>query len=218
VSALRLTSTLLLALTLVGCWKDDMSDDGHFKPLEGTSFFADGKVARPLINGTVPRGHKMINDPLYAVTAPDPATENANFAEPMTTERIARGREQFTIFCAVCHGALGDGNGMIVQRGFPRPPSLVKWIDRPLTDRETALQARAPGHYFNVISHGYGAMYSYGDRIQPADRWNIVGYIRALQLGGPLSENKAVSGSTQPAASGQAGSTPQTTGQQIPTK
>ena len=187
----------LVLLTLIaGCWKDDMSDDAHAKPLEASSFFADGKLARPLINGTVPRGHKTINDPLYAVTGGDPAVENAGFPFPITRADLDAGQEQFAIFCMPCHGGLGDGNGMIVQRGFPRPPSFVKWVDRPLTDREKNLQATAPGHYYNVISHGYGAMYSYGDRIKPADRWRIVAYVRALQL----SERKTpATASTRPA-------------------
>ena len=92
--------------------------------------------------------------------------------KPVTREMLARGRERFDIYCAVCHGATGDGNGMIVQRGFPKPPSLH---DRGLRD--------APiGHFFDVMTNGYGVMYSYAARVTPDDRWAIAAYIRALQL------------------------------------
>lgn len=171
-SVRSMTISALLLLASVGCWKDDMADDAHAKPLEKNTFFADGKMARPLINGTVPRGGKMIQDPLYAVTAPDPAMTNAGFPQPVTEASLKRGQERYDIYCAACHGGLGDGNGMIVQRGFPKPPSFY----------EQRLRDAKPGHFFNVITHGYGAMYSYNDRITPADRWNIVGYVKALQL------------------------------------
>jgi mono/diheme cytochrome c family protein len=86
-------------------------------------------------------------------------------------EVLARGQERFNIYCSMCHGQTGDGNGMIVQRGFVRPPSYH--IDR--------LRTAPVGHFYQVITNGYGAMYSYGDRIPPADRWAIVAYIRTLQ-------------------------------------
>jgi mono/diheme cytochrome c family protein len=163
-----------------GCWRDDMADDGHIKPYEPTQFFADGKTARPLVNGTVPRGHRMVADPLYAVVAPvGPVAQSFEFA--LTPADLDRGRQQFTIYCAVCHGALGDGNGMIVQRGFPRPPSF--YLQR--------LRDAAPGHFYNVISNGYGAMYSYNDRVRPDDRWRIAGYVRALQLSDPKNTGLA---------------------------
>ena len=155
-----------------GCWRDDMADDAHGKPMEAAPFFADGKLARPLINGTVPRGGKVIGDPMYAVTNAPPAMETAGFPSQVTPDKLERGREQLTIFCAPCHGALGDGHGMIVQRGFPRPPSYY----------EKRLRDAAPGHFYNVITHGYGAMYSYGDRIGEEDRWRVVAYVKALQM------------------------------------
>jgi mono/diheme cytochrome c family protein len=171
-STARIIAGSFLVLALCGCWRDDMADESHAKPMEPSAFFSDGKLARPLINGTVPRGHKTIADPLYAVTNAPPALETAGFAFPITPQHLERGREQFTIFCAPCHGALGDGHGMIVQRGFPRPPSYY----------EKRLRDAAPGHFFNVISHGYGAMYSYGDRIGEDDRWKVVAYVKALQM------------------------------------
>jgi len=167
-------ASLLLVLATTGCWRDDMSDDAHAKPMESSSFFSDGKLARPLINGTVPRGHKTVADPLYAVSNAPPAMETAGFPPTFqaTPQTLERGREQFTIFCAPCHGALGDGHGMIVQRGFPRPPSYY----------ERRLRDAAPGHFYNVISHGYGAMYSYAERIEENDRWKVVAYVKALQM------------------------------------
>ena len=171
-STLRIILAVAAAALLAGCWKDDMADDAHAKPMEASPFFSDGKLARPLINGTVPRGHKTINDPIYAVTNAPAGTETANFPSALTANDLEVGRQQFTIFCTPCHGALGDGNGMIVQRGFPRPPSFY----------EQRLRNAMPGHFYNVITHGYGAMYSYAERIKPDDRWRVAGYVRALQL------------------------------------
>ncbi len=91
---------------------------------------------------------------------------------PVTLALLARGQERFRIYCTPCHSELGDGHGMVVQRGFPAPPSYH--IDR--------LRAAPVEHFYEVITHGYGAMYSYADRVQPADRWAIASYIRALQL------------------------------------
>ena len=170
-------SIAILSLALAaGCWRDDMSDDAHYKPEERSDFFPDGQLARPLVQGTVPRGGRIVNDPIYAVTAPTTAPASS-FPFQLHAEDLERGRRQFDIFCAVCHGATGDGSGMIVQRGFPRPPSL--YLDR--------LRNAPPGHFYDVITHGYGAMYSYGDRIGPDDRWRIAGYVRALQLSQPRS-------------------------------
>ena len=90
---------------------------------------------------------------------------------PVTMTLLQRGRERFDIYCAPCHSRLGDGNGMIVQRGFPRPPSYFS----------DALRSAPNQLLYDVITHGYGVMYSYADRVDPADRWAIVAYIRALQ-------------------------------------
>jgi mono/diheme cytochrome c family protein len=98
---------------------------------------------------------------------------------PLTSELLERGRERFDIYCAVCHGRDGMGEGMIVRRGFPKPPSL----------HEARLRSAPVGHFYDVITQGYGVMYSYAARIQPSDRWAIVAYIRALQL----SQNAALS-------------------------
>src|SRR5438067_9614077 len=90
----------------------------------------------------------------------------------LTPQLLARGRERYDIYCSMCHGRTGNGNGMIVQRGFPVPPSYH--IDR--------LRNAPIGHFYDVITNGYGVMYSYAARVEPADRWAIAAYIRALQL------------------------------------
>ena len=164
---------LTLLCIITGCRESDMADQPRLDPMEATDQFADGKGSRPLINGTVPRGGRTINNSVYAVTAPGPAA--AVFPFPLTRADLERGQAQFNIFCALCHGPTGEGDGMIVQRGFPRPPSL--YLQR--------LRDTKPGHFYNVITHGYGAMYSYNDRIEPDDRWRIAGYIRALQISDP---------------------------------
>jgi mono/diheme cytochrome c family protein len=171
---------LLLALiALTGCRKSDMAQQQKYEPLEPSDQFVDGKSARPLINGTVPRGGETINDSIYAVSAPGPEAEVFPF--PLTRADLERGQQQFTIFCSMCHGQTGAGDGMIVQRGFPHPPSY--YLPR--------LREAKPGHFYNVITHGYGAMYSYGDRVAPLDRWRIAGYIRALQLSDPTNNGLA---------------------------
>jgi mono/diheme cytochrome c family protein len=157
---------LSILFAAAGCWQDDMADGSRIKPME--------EAPRPLINGTVPRGGRVINDTIYAVTAPQ-GPPTASFPTPLTAKDLDRGQLQYNIYCSVCHGATGKGDGMIVQRGFPRPPSL--YLDR--------LRNAPHGHIYNVITHGYGAMYSYHDRIVPEDRWRIVGYVRALQLSDP---------------------------------
>ena len=167
-------SPVLLLVLVAGCWKDDMADGSRYKPYEPTPQFAHGQLARPLVTGTVPRGGEVVTDTLYAVTAM-PTTMPSGFPKPLTEQDLERGRQRFTIYCAVCHGAFGDGNGMIVQRGFPHPPSF--YLAR--------LRNAPPAYFYNVITHGYGAMFSYSDRVEPDDRWRIAAYIRALQLSNP---------------------------------
>jgi mono/diheme cytochrome c family protein len=170
------TAVLLIGAAVIGCRKQDMADQARQDTYDQSKFFADGQSARPLIPGTVARGHAPVKEALFAVSSTnDPVA--TRFPKDFPTDptalraRLDRGREQFNIYCSVCHGHLGDGKGMIVQRGFPQPPSYY-------TPR---LRNSPVGHYFNVISNGYGAMYSYGDRIKVDDRWDIVAYIRALQ-------------------------------------
>jgi mono/diheme cytochrome c family protein len=171
---MKLSITMLaLLLALTACRKQDMADQARQDPMDESKFFADGQSARPLVDGTVARGHRSIKEVLFAVTSGTGEPEATSFPKEITVNlaTIEAGRQQFEIFCAICHGQLGDGSGMIVQRGFPRPPSFY-----------TPRLRNAPiGHFYNVISNGYGAMYSYGDRVKVEDRWKITAYIRALQ-------------------------------------
>ncbi|HXF64013.1 MAG TPA: cytochrome c [Caldilineaceae bacterium] len=162
---------LLLGLLLAaGCVADPMQDQAKYEPYEPTTLFADNTSARMLAPNTVARGQLRVDTHLYnGLVNGSPAQE---FPFPIDEAVLARGQERYTIFCAPCHGLDGQGDGMIVQRGFSPPPSF----------HEERLRAAPVGHYFQVITEGLGAMYGYGDRVQPEDRWAIIAYIRALQL------------------------------------
>jgi hypothetical protein len=139
-------------------------------PLSASDFFLDGAGSRPLVPGTVARGHLDENGEFYTGKRGTNLIEN--FPLPITRALLDRGHERYDIYCSVCHGRTGEGNGMIPQRGFPAPPSYH--IDR--------LRQAPVGHFFDVMTQGYGVMYSYASRVAPEDRWAIIAYIRALQL------------------------------------
>ena len=172
-------SAIALAAGLVGCDpRQDMGEQPKSRPLQGNPIFSDGTSARPLVSGTIPRDAADVpgapygsNRPPKQVDASDLVDERQPIPFEITAAMLDRGQERFNIYCAPCHGALGNGNGMIAQRGFQHPPSYH--IDR--------LRRIGDGHIFNVITQGYGGMYSYNDKVTPADRWAIVAYIRALQ-------------------------------------
>lgn len=170
---------LVLAASLASGCRRDMFHQPISKPLEPSDFFLDNHMAsRSLVPNTIARGHLEANDAYYrGMVGSNLVT---TFPFPITTAVMERGRERFEIYCAPCHGRTGDGNGMIVQRGFPPPPSYH--IDR--------LRAAPVGHFYDVITRGYGIMYSYAARVEPADRWAIAAYIRALQKShyAPLKE------------------------------
>ncbi len=147
-----------------------MQTDGRIKPLQESDFFADGSTARRPVAGTVARG-ALHEDTAFWQGERDGRLVTG-FPEPVTLETLARGRERFNIFCAVCHGRAGDGEGMIPQRGFPAPPTF----------HQERLRAVPPGYLFGVMTRGYGVMAPYADRVSVADRWAIAAYIRALQL------------------------------------
>ena len=161
---------LLALLGLPGCDMLDMYDEPRFEPLEASTFFDDGTSARPLVAGTVARGDLREDEAFYSGKVGGKYVTEL----PLDLNRalLVRGQERFNIYCSPCHGQVGDGNGMIVQRGFRRPPSFVS------TDR---LLNAPVGHFYDVISNGFGAMPSYASRVAPHDRWAIVAYIRALQ-------------------------------------
>lgn len=165
-------SVLALGVFLAGCNTDQwVQPKTH--PLDKSEFFADGQASRPLLTGTVARGH-LRDDSVFFT-----GIENGKWVDkiPATVDLafIRRGQERFDIYCTPCHGRVGDGNGMIAQRGF----KLKRPVGNYHTDR---LRAMPVGHFYDVITNGYGAMYSYASRIEPKDRWAIVAYIRALQI------------------------------------
>ena len=166
-------AVLLLAVAglmlLAGC-REDMHNQPKFIPLRENDFYADGRSARPVLEGTIARG-QLEDDPLlYTGKINDKEIDQFPFA--ITAQDLARGRESFNIYCSPCHSLLGDGNGMIVQRGFKRPPSYF----------EARLLKAPVGHFFNVMTNGWGAMPDYSAQVPVADRWRIAAYIRALQL------------------------------------
>jgi Cytochrome C oxidase, cbb3-type, subunit III len=152
-----------------GCRKD-MFDQPKSSPLGSSDFFADGAASRPIPPHTVAR--EDVNADEAFNTGMIGTNLVTTFPFPITSAILLRGRENYEIDCVPCHGETGDGNGIIVERGFPAPPSYN--IPR--------LRNAPVGHFFDVMTRGYGVMYSYAARVTPADRWAIAAYIRALQL------------------------------------
>ncbi len=150
--------------------RQDMHNQPRYKPLAATNFFGDGRSERPTIADTVARGQLHLDQARY--TGKENGKDVTSFPIQITRADVARGQERFNIYCSPCHGRLGDGHGMIVSRGLRQPPSYhdPRLIDAPV------------GHFFDVMTNGYGAMYSYASRVAVDDRWRIAAYIRALQL------------------------------------
>jgi len=193
-----------------------MQDQPKMKPYRSTSFFGDGLSMRQPVPGTIPRGYLRSESVLFtgkklkpaqsgqstqATPAPSPAGSATSayaddtdaFPFPITEETVQRGRQRFDIFCSVCHGLTGHGDGMIVRRGYRQAANF----------HEERLRQAPVGHFFDAITNGWGAMPSYAPQIPVQDRWAIIAYIRALQLAEPKSP---------PAAPGPSGSpTPQST-------
>ena len=163
---MRWAAVLILSLALAAC-DQSMTVQPRYRTYARADLWPDGTEARPLPPHTVAQG-ALARDALIA-TPP-----------PVTAASMRRGQERFDIFCSPCHGLGGMGDGMIVQRGFPPPPSFAS----------PRLRASSAQHIFDVITNGYGAMYSYAARVDPEDRWAIVSYIRALQAasGVPVAE------------------------------
>jgi len=168
----RLISVLLTlpVFAVVAC-RRDMQDQPKYTPLQASAFFVDGRASRPIPPNTIARGHLNDNDSFHT------GAENGTFLTaipmPITRSLLERGQQRYGIYCTPCHGALGDGNGMIAKRGFKIPANFHN-------DR---LRQAPPGYMFQVISNGYGAMPDYSNQIPHVeDRWAIVAYIHALQL------------------------------------
>ena len=152
----RRLAPVLVLLALATCAKEDMFNQQRAVPWSSFSFLPNNMAMQHPVAGTIPRN------------APDaPVAQPASITQAM----LARGQQRFAINCVPCHGQAGDGQGMIVQRGFPRPPALYK---------DELIKAKGQ-HFYDVITNGHGVMYSYADRVSPADRWAIIAYVRALQ-------------------------------------
>lgn len=159
----------LAALLLTGC-RPDMFYQPKGDPLKESAFFEDGGVSQPLVSNTIPTQELHLQSDYY--TGLVGTNLITTFPYPITAEVLQRGRQRFEINCSPCHGRTGQGNGMVVQRGFPAPPSyhIQRLRDAPV------------GHFVDVMARGYGIMYSYAQRVEPDDRWAIAAYIRVLQL------------------------------------
>jgi len=169
--ALPLFAMLLFAtlLALTAC-RQKMANQPKYDPLEPSDFFADGMSARPRIPGTVARGELAIDG--FLATGKIAGADGDGYPFAITAATMDRGQERFNIYCSPCHGRGGDGNGMIPSRGLRRPPSF----------HTAALRSAKTGHFFDVMTNGFGAMPPYAPQIPVNDRWAIIAYIRALQL------------------------------------
>jgi mono/diheme cytochrome c family protein len=170
--SLRGSTTLWLiglSLCVSGC-RQDMHDQPKFIPLRESTFFGDARSARALVPGTVARG--QLHDDALFETGKVANADATVFPFPVDAQVLARGRERFDIFCAPCHGRTGIGDGMVVRRGYRRPPSY----------HDDRLRNVPVGHFIDVMANGFGAMPDYADQIGARDRWAIAAYIRALQL------------------------------------
>lgn len=161
---------MALGLVLIAGCSQEMAEQPRYEPLEPSMFFTDGRSSRPLVEGTVARGHLRLDELLYTGKVGGELAEMLPF--PVTHQLLERGRERYNIYCTPCHDHVGNGQGMIVQRGLRPPPSFH--IDR--------LRQAPIGHFFDVITNGYGAMANYAVEVAPVDRWAVAAYIRALQL------------------------------------
>ncbi len=157
------------AVFLVGC-RQDMHDQPRMKTYAMSDFYADLRSARPPVDGTVARG--QLHEDTYFYTGKIGDNPGDYMPFPVTENVLTRGRERFNIYCAPCHSRLGDGNGMVPQRGYKQPP----------TYHQDRLRKAPLGYFFDVMTNGFGAMPDYATQISAEDRWKIVAYIRALQL------------------------------------
>ncbi len=166
-------------LVSAGC-RQDMQNQPKFIPLRSSEFYPDHRSARDPIVGTVPWSKEPLNENTYFFTGKQGTGFGNDLPTPLKLDRtfLARGQERYNIYCTPCHSLVGDGDGMIVQRGYKRPPSF----------HDQRLRGAPLGYYFDVMSNGLGAMPDYSAQIRPEDRWAIAAYIRALQL----SQNAAL--------------------------
>ena len=190
---IKIGAVVLFACVSVAC-RRDMQDQPKYTPLRPSAFFADGRSARPLPQGTVARGQLRADKVFYTGKNGDQFVDQLPF--PLTRDVLERGQQRFNIYCSPCHGRLGNGLGMIVRRGLKRPPSYH-------TDR---LRQTPIGYFYDVITNGFGVMQDYSAQVTPRDRWAIAAYVRVLQysqMGSindvPPKERQQLSQAAQPA-------------------
>jgi mono/diheme cytochrome c family protein len=183
-SRCRMPILVAIALLLAAC-RPDMMNQPKAKPLSQSDFFSNQANARAIPPHAVEHGDARENTAFY--TGLTNGTYITQLPVQLTPELLARGRERFDAMCAECHDRTGSGSGMVVQRGFPQPPSyhVPRLRDAPI------------GHFFDVITNGYGVMYSYAARVEPEDRWAIAAYIRALQLSHNVKASELTTGEQQ---------------------
>jgi mono/diheme cytochrome c family protein len=169
VSFVSFVASVSAAVMISGC-RQDMHDQPKYVPLRGSTFFNDARSARPMVEGTVARGQLHDDELMY--TGKVKGEDATVFPMRVDAAVMALGQERFNIYCSPCHGRTGQGDGMIVRRGYRRPPSL----------HQDRLRGAPVGHFFDVITSGFGAMPDYAAQIRAEDRWAIAAYIRALQL------------------------------------
>ncbi|MEZ0326913.1 MAG: cytochrome c [Fimbriimonas sp.] len=171
-----------MSLLVLGGCHTDMWAQPKQEPQRRSEFFADGMANRPLVPGTIPRDHLRLDEGYFTGAA------NGKWLKDIPVEvnqaLLERGQERFDVYCSPCHGRLGNGDGMIANRGF----ELRRPVGNYHTDR---LRKMPAGHFYDVITNGYGTMFSYAARVEPQDRWAIVAYIRALQLSQNATEAQA---------------------------
>ncbi|MPY91198.1 MAG: c-type cytochrome [Luteitalea sp.] len=167
----RAVLVMLVGLVMAGAaCRQDMHDAPRFEPLEESDFFRDKRSARPLLEGTVARGHLRAEEAFYTGKVNNqPVVE---LPMPLTRDLLERGRERFNIYCSPCHGHTGEGQGMVVRRGFKQAASF----------HDPRLRGIAIGYFVDVMTNGFGQMPDYRTQVAPRDRWAIAAYIRALQL------------------------------------
>jgi mono/diheme cytochrome c family protein len=165
----KLLGAALCLVFAAGC-RQDMHNQPKYKPLRASTFFADGSSARPLVEGTVARGTLQEDEAFFTGKVGGQLVKELPIA--LDAAVLDRGQERYNIYCTPCHDATGTGNGMVVQRGYRKPPSF----------HDERLRAAEPGHFFDVMTNGFGAMPDYRVQVSPRDRWAIAAYIRALQL------------------------------------
>jgi len=161
----------------------DMDNQARYKSQQGNPAFADGRAMRLPVEGTLARQDEWAlgTDPHFyegqvgggwAQTFP-PQVE-------INEQLMRRGQERFGVYCAVCHGLDGSGNGIVAKRARDKPQISTGWVP-PSVLTDATVRERPVGHLFNTITHGIRTMPAYGDQIPPADRWAIIAYLRALQ-------------------------------------